>query len=246
MSQENKTSLNKASAKNFVRMELSWKATLEDEFEKPYFKELSLFVRNEYLGGKIFPEPKNVFRAFDMCPFDKVKVVVLGQDPYHGAGQANGLSFAVGEKITLPPSLKNIFKEIESDLGVLLTQKDRSQRDSSQNGDLSRWAKQGVLLLNATLTVRAGMPGSHQNKGWENLTDTVVQKLSDNRKRLVFLLWGNYAKNKGAFIDRTKHLVLESAHPSPFSANNGFFGCKHFSQTNKYLKEHGEEEIEWG
>jgi len=218
-----------------IRIEPSWKAALQEEFEKPYFKELSRFVREEYVKCKIYPHPKDVFRAFDLCPFERVGVVILGQDPYHGMKQANGLCFAVHEGIAIPPSLQNIFKEIEDDLGIT----------PEQNGDLSRWAKQGVLLLNATLTVRANIPGSHQNKGWEEFTDAAIRKLSDERERLVFMLWGNYAKNKGAVIDRAKHLVLEAAHPSPFSAASGFFGCRHFSKANRYLKEHGLEEIKW-
>ncbi len=218
-----------------VRIEPSWKKALEEEFDKPYFKELSIFVKEQYKSGTIFPHPKDIFRAFDICPFDQVKVVILGQDPYHGVKQANGLCFAVHENVLLPPSLKNIFKEIESDLGM----------KPERNGDLSRWAKQGVLLLNATLTVRASNPGSHQKKGWEEFTDAAIKKLSDERENLVFMLWGNYAKNKGAVIDRTKHQVLESAHPSPFSADSGFFGSKPFSKANGYLRKHGIGEIDW-
>ncbi len=220
-----------------IRIEPSWKKVLTRELEKPYFKTLSEFVRKEYVAakGKMYPPPKNIFRAFDLCPFDQVKVVILGQDPYHGAGQANGLCFAVHENIALPPSLQNMFKEIQADLGI----------EPERNGDLSRWAKQGVLLLNATLTVRASTPGSHQGKGWEEFTDAAVAALSQQREHLVFILWGNYAKKKGAIIDRSKHLVLESAHPSPFSANNGFFGSKHFSKANAYLKEKGVKEIDW-
>lgn len=227
-----------------VRIETSWKLALKEEFEKPYFQELSQFVREEYTKKKIFPPPKDIFRAFDLCPFDKVKVVILGQDPYHGLKQANGLCFAVHDSVALPPSLQNIFKEIENDLGVK-SEKNEERNGKEKNGDLSRWAQQGVLLLNATLTVRASSPGSHQKKGWEEFTDTVIKKLSDEREHIVFMLWGNYAKNKGTVIDRTKHLVLESAHPSPFSAYNGFFGCKHFSKANKYLKENGVGEIDW-
>lgn len=219
-----------------VKIEASWKKVLSDEFGTEYFKHLSSFVRDEYLTHTIYPSPKDVFRAFDMCPFDKAKVVIIGQDPYHGHKQANGLCFAVHEGITVPPSLKNIFKEIESDLGI---------KPDVTNGDLTRWAEQGVLLLNATLTVRANTPGSHQDKGWEEFTDAAIRKLSDEREHLVFILWGNYAKKKGAVIDRTKHLVLEAQHPSPFSAYNGFFGCKHFSKTNEYLREHGLDEINW-
>lgn len=216
-------------------MEPSWKKALADELEKAYFKELSEFVREEYLKGKVFPPPKDMFRAFDLCPFDKVKVVILGQDPYHGPNQANGLCFAVHEGIPLPPSLQNIFKEIKSDLGVT----------PKPDGDLSRWARQGVLLLNATLTVRAGSPGSHQKKGWEEFTDATIKKLSDEKEKLVFILWGNYAKQKGAVIDRTKHFVIESPHPSPFSAANGFFGSKPFSKTNEYLKKQDLGEVDW-
>lgn len=219
-----------------VRIEPSWKKALSDEFDQPYFKELAEFVRKEYLGATVYPPPADLFRAFDRCPFGRVKVVILGQDPYHGPRQANGLCFAVHHGVTTPPSLQNIFKEIESDLGIAPEKGD---------GDLSRWADQGVLLLNATLTVRAGSPGSHQNRGWERFTDAAIQKLSDSREHLVFMLWGNYAKNKGRLIDRSKHLVLEAAHPSPFSAHSGFFGCKHFSAANEYLKKNGFSEIDW-
>ncbi len=218
-----------------VKIEPSWKKALSSEFEKSYFKELSGFVKEEYLGQIVYPLPKDVFRAFDLCPFDQVKVVILGQDPYHGPKQANGLCFAVHEGVDLPPSLKNIFKEIESDLGV----------KPIQSGDLSRWAKQGVLLLNATLTVRARTPGSHQKKGWEEFTDAAIEMLSKTQEHIVFMLWGNYAKQKGMVIDRTKHLVLEAAHPSPFSVYNGFFGSKHFSKANEYLRAHGSEKIDW-
>ena len=218
-----------------VKIEETWKKALENEFGKVYFKELSQFVKSEYKTHKVFPQPKDIFRAFDMCPFEKVKVVIIGQDPYHGIHQANGLSFAVHQGLALPPSLKNIFKEIKNDIGI----------EPLQSGDLSRWATQGVLLLNATLTVRASSPGSHQNKGWEKFTDAAIKALSDQRENLVFMLWGNYAKKKGTVIDRSKHLVLESAHPSPFSAYNGFFGCKHFSKANEYLCKHREKEIDW-
>ncbi len=193
-------------------------------------------MRSEYDHAIVFPPPKDIFRAFDLCPFDEVKVAILGQDPYHGVNQANGLCFAVHEGITLPPSLQNIFKEIASDLGKPIVHR---------SGDLERWAKQGVLLLNATLTVRAHSAGSHQGRGWEQFTDAAVRALSDEREHIVFILWGNYAKAKGAHIDRSKHLVLESAHPSPFSANNGFFGCKHFSKANEYLAFHNETLIDW-
>lgn len=219
-----------------IRIEPSWKYALKKEFNKPYFKELSDFVRSEYLKDKIFPPPKEIFRAFDLCPFYKVKVVILGQDPYHGTGQANGLSFAVNKNIALPPSLKNIFKEIEDDLNII----------PENNGDLTCWANQGVLLLNATLTVKMNTPGSHQNRGWEFFTDAAIKQLSDDRENLVFILWGNYARKKVILIDRAKHLILESPHPSPFSANNGFFGSKPFSKANEYLKSKGLGEIEWG
>lgn len=219
-----------------VKIHPSWKEHLADEFEKLYFKELTDFVKSEYQHEIVYPPAAHIFRAFDLCPFDQVKVIILGQDPYHGTGQANGLCFAVGEDVKLPPSLQNIFKEIESDLGTPL---------QNRSGDLSRWAEQGVLLLNATLTVRASLAGSHQGKGWEQFTDAVIASLSKEREHLVFMLWGNYAKAKGAHIDRVKHLVLESAHPSPFSAYNGFFGNKHFSTANAYLKKHGKEPIEW-
>src|SRR3989344_1713552 len=218
-----------------VNIEESWKKHLSDQFEEPYFKELTDFVRAEYQRATVYPSPKNIFRAFDETPFEKVKVVILGQDPYHGQGQANGLCFAVSPDVKAPPSLQNIFKEIESDLGHAVN------RDT----DLTRWAKQGVLLLNATLTVNAGSPGSHQGKGWEQFTDAAIRKLNDERERLVFILWGNYAKQKGAFIDRAKHCVIESAHPSPFSANNGFFGSKPFTKANAYLAEHNIEPIGW-
>jgi uracil-DNA glycosylase len=219
-----------------VKIEPSWKEQLKDEFEKPYFKELTEFVKTEYKDEVVYPAPKYIFRAFDLCPFEKVKVVILGQDPYHGPKQANGLCFAVDEGTQLPPSLQNIFKEIESDLGQPL---------KSRSGDLSRWAIQGVLLLNATLTVKARLAGSHQGKGWEQFTDAAIKGLSEKREHLVFILWGNYAKAKGAHIDRSKHLVLESAHPSPFSAYSGFFGSKPFSRTNEYLTSHGQTSIDW-
>lgn len=216
-------------------MEASWKEKLTEEFDQDYFQELSKFVRDEYARATVYPNPKHVFRAFDATPFDQVKVVILGQDPYHGPKQAIGLCFAVSPEVKAPPSLQNIFKELESDLG----------RAADRDPDLSRWAKQGVLLLNATLTVNAGSPGSHQGRGWEKFTDAAIRKLNDEREHLVFILWGNYARQKGAFIDRAKHLVIESAHPSPFSAHSGFFGSKPFSKTNEYLKKHGIESIEW-
>ena len=219
-----------------VEIEPSWKEALAGEFDTPYFKELADFVRDEYKSATVYPPPKFIFRAFELCPFDKVKVVILGQDPYHGPGQANGLSFAVKDGMTVPPSLRNIFKEIEADIGEPM---------KNRSGDLERWAKQGVLLLNATLTVRASSPGSHQNKGWEQFTDAVIQTLSEKREHLVLILWGNYARGKKPLIDSTKHKVIESPHPSPFSAHNGFFGSKPFSKTNAYLREHGEVPIDW-
>jgi uracil-DNA glycosylase len=218
-----------------VNVHASWKVALKEAFESSSFAELAAFVKKEYLSATVYPAPKNIFRAFDHCPFDQVRVVILGQDPYHGPRQANGLCFAVENGVALPPSLQNIFKEITSDLGAA----------PNKSGDLTRWADQGVLLLNATLTVRAGAAGSHQGRGWEELTDAAIQALSDKRENLVFILWGNYAKAKGAHIDRTRHFVLESAHPSPFSANHGFFGCKHFSKANEYLIKHDQKPIDW-
>ena len=219
-----------------IKIESSWKEALKGEFGQDYFKKLREFVKGEYQHAIVYPAPKNIFRAFELCPFDNVEVVILGQDPYHGPKQANGLCFAVSEGVNLPPSLQNIYKEIESDLGQPL---------KNRTGDLERWAKQGVLLLNATLTVAAHNAGSHQGKGWEEFTDAVIRKLSDEREKLVFILWGNYAKAKGGSIDRTKHLVIESAHPSPFSAFGGFFGSKPFSKTNEYLMAHGKKPIDW-
>lgn len=218
-----------------VKIEESWKRVLAREFEQEYFTHLSQYVRDEYAKGGVYPHPKYVFRAFDECPFERTKVVIVGQDPYHGFGQANGLCFAVHAGVETPPSLRNIFKEIESDVG----------HQVSHDTDLVRWARQGVLLLNATLTVRANNAGSHQGKGWEEFTDSALAALSENREHIVFILWGAFARKKGAFIDRTKHLVLESAHPSPLSAHNGFFGSKPFSKTNEYLTMHGERPIEW-
>lgn len=220
---------------NDVRIHESWRRELAAEFEKPYFRALRGFVRTAYATGKIYPAPHNIFRAFDECPFDAVKVVILGQDPYHGPNQANGLCFAVNDGVPVPPSLQNIFKEIESDLGHPIV----------HDSDLSRWAKQGVLLLNATLTVSDGLAGSHQGKGWEEFTDAAIAALNERREHLVFLLWGNYAKRKGALIDRAKHKVLEAPHPSPLSAHAGFFGCKHFSTANTYLVADGKTPIEW-
>ncbi|NNM84082.1 uracil-DNA glycosylase [Candidatus Parcubacteria bacterium] len=219
-----------------VKIGPSWQQYLAEEFEKPYFIELAMFVKKEYANGTVYPLPKNIFRAFDLCPFQKVKVVILGQDPYHGSRQANGLAFAVDEKTMIPPSLQNVFKEITNDLGKPLVH---------TSGDLSRWAKQGVLLLNATLTVRAQNAGSHQGRGWELFTDAVIQALSEKCEHLVFMLWGNYAKAKGTHINRLKHLVLEAPHPSPFSAASGFFGCRHFSKANDYLVANSKTPIEW-
>jgi uracil-DNA glycosylase len=218
-----------------VEMEASWKEALKDEFDKEYFKTLSQSVKEAYLSKAVFPLPKLVFNAFVLTPFDSVKVVILGQDPYHGQGQAHGLSFSVPEGISTPPSLQNIYKEIKNDLGISIP----------TSGNLERWAKQGVLLLNATLTVEQSKAGSHQGLGWEKFTDAVIKKISDEKEHVVFLLWGRYAQEKGAHIDTQKHLVLKAAHPSPFSAYNGFFGCKHFSKTNTYLEKHGLTPIDW-
>ena len=219
-----------------VKIEQSWKEVLEKEFSKEYFTKLTQFVKEEYNGGiPIYPPAKLIFNAFDHCPFDKVKVVILGQDPYHGTGQANGLCFSVNKGIPFPPSLLNIFKEIQSDLGTPIP----------QDGDLTRWSDQGVLLLNATLTVRAAQAGSHQKRGWEEFTDAAIRELASRRSGIVFILWGSYAQKKGAFIDRSKHLVLTSPHPSPLSAYQGFFGNHHFSTANRYLKEQGKSEIIW-
>ena len=218
-----------------VQIEESWKERLQPEFDKPYFQTLTDFVRQEYRQGTVYPPGKLIFNAFNLCPFSQVKVVIIGQDPYHGPGQAHGLCFSVNDGVAFPPSLVNIFKEIKSDLG----------KEIPLTGNLTRWAEQGVLLLNATLTVRAHQAGSHQKHGWEEFTDAAIRLLAEEREHLVFILWGAYAQRKGAFIDRNKHLVLASAHPSPLSAYNGFFGNKHFSQANEYLKMHGEREIEW-
>lgn len=219
-----------------VKIEPSWKKVLEPEFEKDYFKKLADFVKSEYLEDTVYPPPKFIFRAFELTPLDKVKVVILGQDPYHGEGQANGLCFAVNRGVRLPPSLQNIYTEIESDTG---------NKPNHPEGDLEEWAKQGVLLLNATLTVRAHKPGSHQNLGWEQFTDAIVKILSEQKENLVFILWGAYAQKKGSVIDITKHLVLRSSHPSPFSARSGFFGSSPFSRCNTYLVKHGHNSIIW-
>ncbi len=218
-----------------VKIEPSWKTVLAGEFEKEYFLNLTKFVHEEYRTAQIFPPGRQIFAAFDATPFNEVKVVILGQDPYHDVNQANGLCFSVNNGVAFPPSLLNIFKEIKSDIGT----------EIPQNGDLSRWARQGVLLLNATLTVRAHMAGSHQGHGWETFTDAVIAHLAREREHLVFLLWGSYAIKKGAFIDRTRHLVLTSPHPSPLSAHRGFFGNHHFSRANEYLVAHGKTPIVW-
>ncbi len=218
-----------------VRIDQSWKEHLQTEFDKPYFKTLTDFVKEEYAHGPVYPPGSLIFNAFDLCPFDKVKVVIIGQDPYHEPGQAHGLCFSVNEGVPFPPSLRNIFKEISDDLG----------KPVPVSGDLTRWARQGVLLLNATLTVRAGQAGSHQGRGWEEFTDAAIRELNSGRDGLVFILWGGYAKKKGAIIDRSRHLVLSSAHPSPLSAYNGFFGNHHFSLANKWLTDHGQTPIEW-
>lgn len=218
-----------------VKIQESWKEALKEEFQKPYFSQLTDFVRSEYLSRTVYPNPKNIFHAFELCTFDQVKVVILGQDPYHGPGQAHGLCFSVDDGIPLPPSLVNIYKEIETDLGIAV----------NRSGNLDRWARQGVLLLNATLTVRAHQAASHQNKGWEEFTDAAIRLISDKKDHVVFILWGSFAQSKAELIDSGKHLILRSPHPSPLSAHRGFFGCHHFSQTNEYLKSVGLDEINW-
>lgn len=218
-----------------VKIAEGWKNLLFEEFEKEYFKNLVDFVKNEYRTHKIYPPGKDIFAAFDYCSLEDLKVVIIGQDPYHGDGQAHGLCFSVQKGVRTPPSLQNIFKELKDDIG----------KTPPSHGDLSDWAKQGILMLNATLTVRAKQAGSHQNKGWETFTDAVIQKISEEKEQLVFLLWGAYAQRKGQIIDRSKHLVLESAHPSPFAAMRGFFGNRHFSQTNAYLENIGKKPIDW-
>lgn len=218
-----------------VRIEKSWKDVLLEEFEKPYFQSLTAFVKKEYGTSKIFPPGSMIFNAFDRCSFDDVKVVIVGQDPYHGDNQANGLCFSVNDGIRFPPSLQNIFKELQQDIGA----------EFPTTGNLERWANQGVLMLNATLTVKAHTAGSHQKRGWEEFTDAVLMQISARKQDIVFVLWGGYAQKKGEFLDQGKHLVLKAAHPSPFSAHNGFFGCKHFSQTNQSLTSKGLKAIEW-
>ena len=218
-----------------VKIEPGWKERLKDEFEDPYFIALTKFVRDEYMTRQIFPPGNKIFNAFDLCPFDRVKVVILGQDPYHNIGQAHGLCFSVTDGTEFPPSLVNIFKELNRDLGVPIP----------SSGNLERWARQGVLLLNAILTVRAHQALSHQNKGWERFTDAAISALNRYRENIVFMLWGNYAQNKGANIDPARHLILKTVHPSPLSASRGFFGCSHFSKCNDYLRSRGIEPVAW-
>jgi uracil-DNA glycosylase len=218
-----------------VQIDDSWKVRLKDEFQKDYFLKLADFVREEYKAKTIYPPGALIFNAFNLCPFDKVKAVIIGQDPYHGPGQAHGLCFSVRQGVDFPPSLKNIFKEIEQDLGI----------PKPSSGNLERWAQQGVLLLNATLTVRAHQAGSHQGKGWELFTDSVISILNREKKNLVFFLWGSFAQKKGETIDESRHLVLKSVHPSPLSASRGFFGNKHFSLCNEYLASNGLEPVNW-
>lgn len=218
-----------------VKIENSWKEVLGEEFQKPYFRQLREFVRQEYQTKTVYPKGADIFNAFWKCPFDQVKVVILGQDPYHGPNQAHGLSFSVQDGVPFPPSLLNIFKELKSDLDIPIP----------ANGNLERWANQGVLLLNATLTVEANKAGSHQNRGWETFTDTVIRTLASHTSGLVFMLWGAYAQKKGAFIPADMHLKLQSPHPSPLSAHRGFLGCRHFSQANAYLRQSGKKEIIW-
>lgn len=218
-----------------VRIEPTWKAELAAEFDKDYFVRLTDFVRQQYQTRQVFPPASKIFAAFDACPFDRVKVVILGQDPYHDVGQANGLAFSVNPGVAIPRSLVNIFREVNADTGAPIP----------TNGDLTRWARQGVLLLNSTLTVEAHHAASHQGHGWEEFTDEVIMRLAHDREGLVFMLWGAWAARKGAFIDRSRHLVLTSPHPSPLSASRGFFGCRHFSQANKWLTEHSQTPIQW-
>jgi uracil-DNA glycosylase len=219
---------------NKVKIDPTWKKALKEEFEKEYWKELAKTVREQYSKTKVYPPAKNIFLAFDLCPLDKVKVVIIGQDPYHGINQANGLSFSVNDGIPLPPSLQNIYKEIHDDLGIV----------PLPSGDLSRWAKQGILMLNSVLTVLANQPASHGGLGWEEFTDAVIKVLNEHRSHIVYMLWGRYAQTKGEVIDRSKNLVLESAHPSPYSVTN-FFGNHHFSRCNQYLKKNGMAPIDW-
>lgn len=218
-----------------VKIAADWKHLLQEEFDKPYFEELTRFVREEYATNTIYPAGKNIFRAFDKCPVDKLKVVIIGQDPYHGPGQANGLCFSVNDGVAFPPSLQNIFKEISSDIGT----------PAPQSGNLDRWAEQGVLLLNAVLTVKAHQAASHAGKGWEQFTDAVVRIINERKEGLVYMLWGSYAQRKGQMANPARNLILKSVHPSPLSVYRGFFGCKHFSQANEYLVSRGQEPIIW-
>lgn len=218
-----------------VRIAEDWKAILQSEFDKPYFEELISFVKGEYASTTIFPKGRNIFRAFDKCPFDNLKVVIIGQDPYHGENQANGLCFSVNEGVPFPPSLQNIFKEVCSDTGAAMP----------TSGELDRWAEQGVLLLNAVLTVRAHAPASHAGRGWEQFTDAVVRAIAQRKSGVVYMLWGSYAQKKGAIADPSQNLILKSVHPSPLSSYRGFFGCRHFSKANAYLKSIGKTGIVW-
>ena len=218
-----------------VRIAEDWKELLKEEFAKPYFEELTSFVRGEYGSGVVYPAGRNIFRAFDCCPVDKIKVVIIGQDPYHGPGQANGLCFSVGEGVPFPPSLRNILQEVRDDVGTPIP----------TSGELERWAEQGVLLLNAVLTVRAHEAASHAGRGWERFTDAVVKAIAERKQGVVYMLWGSYAQKKGQMADPSQNLILKSVHPSPLSVYRGFFGCKHFSQANAYLQSIGKEPIEW-
>lgn len=218
-----------------VRIAEDWKEILQEEFDKPYFEELTRFVRSEYAAGQIFPAGRNIFRAFDKCPFETLKVVVIGQDPYHGVGQANGLCFSVNDGVPFPPSLQNIFQEIRDDVGTPVP----------SSGNLDRWAEQGVLLLNSVLTVRAHQAASHAGRGWEQFTDAVVRIIAERKQELVYMLWGSYAQRKGQMADPSRNLILKSVHPSPLSVYRGFFGCRHFSQANAYLESVGKTPIVW-
>ena len=218
-----------------VRMAEDWKALLAEEFDKPYFNDLVRFVKEEYAQSVVYPSGANIFRAFDKCPFERLKVVIIGQDPYHGPNQANGLCFSVNDGVAFPPSLQNIFKEVANDIGVTMP----------TSGNLDRWAEQGVLLLNAVLTVRAHNAASHAGRGWEQFTDAVVRTVAERKQGVVYMLWGSYAQRKGAIVDGSKNLILKSVHPSPLSAYRGFFGCRHFSLANGYLKQLGKEPICW-
>ena len=218
-----------------VKISESWKNLLQEEFNKPYFEELTRFVKSEFSAGQVFPAGRNIFRAFDKCPFDRLKVVIIGQDPYHGVGQANGLCFSVDDGVQYPPSLQNIFKEIHDDIGSPIP----------SSGNLDRWAEQGVLLLNAVLTVRAHQAASHAGRGWEQFTDAVVRTIAQRKEGVVYMLWGNYAQRKGQIADPKRNLILKSVHPSPLSVYRGFFGCKHFSKANDYLIQQGKEPIVW-